>query len=73
MIKGYISVKDAAAAWGLTARRVQYYCANGYIDGVIRFGRSWAIPENTEKYRVVFEKYKAICNALAPIYHQYDE
>ena len=40
MIKGYISVKDAAAAWGVTTRRVQYYCANGYIEGVIRFGRS---------------------------------
>ncbi len=49
MIKGYISVKDAAAAWGITTRRVQYYCANGYIDGVIRFGRSWAIPEGAEK------------------------
>ena len=49
MIKGYISVKDAAAAWGVTTRRVQYYCANGYIEGVIRFGRSWAIPEDAPK------------------------
>ena len=33
---------------------------------------TYPIPENTEKYRIVFEKYKAICDALAPIYHQYD-
>ncbi len=49
MIKGYISVKEAAESWGITNRRVQYYCANGYIEGVIRFGRSFAIPEGTEK------------------------
>jgi len=33
---------------------------------------TYPIAENTEKYRKVFEKYKAICDALAPIYHQYD-
>ncbi len=49
MIKGYISVKQAAESWGVTARRVQYYCANGYIEGVIRFGRSFAIPEGSAK------------------------
>ena len=49
MIKGYISVKQAAENWGVTTRRVQYYCANGYIEGVIRFGRSFAIPETAEK------------------------
>ena len=49
MIKGYISVKEAAQNWDVTTRRVQYYCAKGYIEGVIRFGRSYAIPENAEK------------------------
>ncbi len=49
MINGYISVKEAAESWGVTTRRVQYYCAKGYIDGVIRFGRSYAIPEGTQK------------------------
>ncbi len=49
MIKGYMSVKQAAESWGVTVRRVQYYCANGYIEGVIRFGRSFAIPESSHK------------------------
>ena len=30
------------------------------------------IKENTEKYRKIFNKYKAICEALAPIYHQFE-
>ena len=28
------------------------------------------IPENTVKYRKIFERYKRIAEALAPIYHE---
>ncbi len=45
----YISVRDAAAKWGISERRIQKLCEENRIDGVVRFGRSWAIPVNAEK------------------------
>lgn len=45
----YISVKEAAEKWGISERRIQKLCVDKRIDGVIRFGRSWAIPTNAEK------------------------
>ncbi len=45
----YISVRDAAAKWGISERRIQRLCEENRIGGVIRFGRSWAIPQNKEK------------------------
>ena len=41
----YISVKDAAEKWGVTARRVQILCSEEKIKGAKRFGRNWMIPE----------------------------
>ena len=41
---GYITVKEAAEKWGVTARRVQILCSQEKIKGATRFGRSWMIP-----------------------------
>ena len=41
---GYITVKEAADKWGVTARRVQILCSQERIKGATRFGRSWMIP-----------------------------
>lgn len=46
---GYISVKDAAEKWNISERRIQKLCEENRIPGVIRFGRSWAIPKDAEK------------------------
>jgi len=48
-IQDYISVPEAAEKWDITERQVQKMCSCGKIQGAIRFGRSWAIPEDTEK------------------------
>ena len=45
----YISVKEAAKKWGISERRIQKLCEDKRINGVIRFGHSWAIPANAEK------------------------
>lgn len=42
---GYITVKEAAAKWGVTPRHVQVLCSEKKIKGAVRFGRSWMIPE----------------------------
>nr|WP_319489290.1 helix-turn-helix domain-containing protein [uncultured Caproiciproducens sp.] len=45
----YISVEQASEKWGISKRRIQKLCEENRIDGVIRFGRSWAIPKDAEK------------------------
>ncbi|MCC8160339.1 MAG: helix-turn-helix domain-containing protein [Oscillospiraceae bacterium] len=45
----YISVKDAAAKWGVSERYAQRCCTEGRVDGAVKFGRAWAIPPNAEK------------------------
>ena len=49
MIGNYMSVKEASEKWELTNRMVQKMCSDGRIEGVIKFGKSWAIPESAEK------------------------
>ena len=45
----WITSQQAAELWNITDRRVQALCAAGRIDGVIRVGRSWLIPKDTQK------------------------
>ncbi len=45
----YIKVSAAAEKWGISARRVRVLCAEGKIDGVIRKGKLYMIPEDAEK------------------------
>ncbi len=45
----YIKVSKAAEKWGISARRVRVLCAEGKIDGVIRKGKLYMIPENAAK------------------------
>lgn len=45
----WITPKQAAEAWGISDRRVQYLCANGQIAGVMKLGIGWLIPKNTPK------------------------
>ncbi len=48
-IKGYISIREASCKWGVSERRVNQYRVQGRIPELSRFGRSWAIPVDTEK------------------------
>ena len=45
----YLTVTQAAEKWGISTRRVRLLCANGEIDGVIRKGKLYLIPAETEK------------------------
>jgi hypothetical protein len=45
----YIGVKEAAAKWNISDRRVRIMCTEGRIEGAVKLEWSWAIPENTEK------------------------
>ena len=41
----YITVKEASEKWGVTPRRVNYYCAGGHILGAIKMAGVWLIPK----------------------------
>lgn len=45
----YMTVSEAAAKWGLTARSVQLHCLKGNIPGVNLKGKAWQIPAEAEK------------------------
>ena len=45
----YITTKEAAQNWGITARRVQVLCRQEKIEGVVRLGWAWAIPKDAKK------------------------
>ena len=45
----HITIGEAAEKWNLTKRRVQKMCADGEIEGVVKFGKAWAIPKDAEK------------------------
>ena len=45
----YMTLKEAAEKWGVTPRRVNYYCATGRISGAVKMATIWLIPKDAEK------------------------
>ena len=45
----YISTKEAAERWGISARRVRTLCNEGKITGAFKKGKLWMIPINAQK------------------------
>ena len=45
----YMTVQQAAEAWGITVRQVQSYCNRGRVPGAQKFGAAWQIPAGTPK------------------------
>lgn len=61
MLVGYFTVKEVAEKWNINPRTVQTMCSDGRIPNAKKFGRAWAIPEDTAKptdKRVVSGNYK---------------
>ena len=45
----YLSVTEAAERWGISARSVRNYCAQGRVPGAFLVGKTWSIPEDAQK------------------------
>ncbi len=43
------SVREKAEEWGITPRRVQILCGEGRVEGAVRVGRAWVIPDDAKK------------------------
>lgn len=41
--------KQLAIEWGLTERNINYLCKAGKINGAIKVGRTWQIPDDAKK------------------------
>lgn len=44
-----MTIKEAAAIWGITERRVNELCKEGRIFGAFKDGKQWFIPDNAQK------------------------
>lgn len=49
MQNGVYDYPGSRQSLGISERRIQVLCTNGRLEGATKFGRQWAIPENTEK------------------------
>ncbi len=61
MNTNFMTLKETAAKWGISARRINTLCAEGRIEGAIKIGNMWVIPSKAEKpkdARVKTGKYK---------------
>ena len=45
----YLSFTQTAEKWGISQRRIQTLCNEERIEGAVRIGHSWAIPEDAPK------------------------
>ena len=45
----YMTVKEAAAKWGISDRRIRVLCSEGKIPGAYQEGRGWKLPIDAEK------------------------
>jgi len=45
----YMTAQQAASKWGISDRRVRLLCSQGKIHGVVKDGKSYQIPADTEK------------------------
>jgi len=45
----YLTVKEAGEKWGVSGRRVTMYCVEGRINGALKKGNLWLVPETAEK------------------------
>ena len=48
-MNGYIQAEETAKRWDISVRQVQILCRARKIEGAVKFGNTWAIPEDAVK------------------------
>ena len=48
-MNGYLKISEVAEKWGIKERRINTLCLDGRIEGAVKFGNTWAIPEDAVK------------------------
>jgi len=49
LVIGYVRAEDLTEKWNVSERQIQMLCKAGKIDGAVKFGTTWAIPEDAVK------------------------
>lgn len=57
----YLTTVEMSKRWNISSRRIGVLCTEGRIDGAIKKGKMWLIPENTQK--PADARFKASANA----------
>ena len=74
----HMTVKQAAAKWGISDRRVRILCAEGKVPGAFQIGRGWKIPmdavkpmdgryKSTENLLTIIDRKKAELDTCRPL------
>ena len=45
----YLTTSELSKIWNISSRRIGVLCAEGRIDGAIKKGKMWLIPDNVQK------------------------
>lgn len=45
---GYLTVKEISEIWKVSPRTVQMFCSQGRIEGAIKVGNMWLIPDKSK-------------------------
>lgn len=45
----YLTTMEMSKRWGITSRRIAVLCEQGRITGVVKKGKTWLIPYDSEK------------------------
>lgn len=46
---GFMTCVEIAEKWGISARRIALLCGEGRIEGAVKKGKTWLIPDDAEK------------------------
>lgn len=45
----YLTSSEMGKKWGISSRRVTLLCNEGRVDGAVKKGQMWLIPEKAKK------------------------
>ena len=45
----FLTTVEMSSKWGISSRRISLLCAEGRIDGAIKKGKTWLVPEDAKK------------------------
>mgnify|MGYP001046199068 FL=1 len=45
----YLTTTEMSIKWNISSRRIGILCTEGRVDGVIKKGKMWLIPEDAKK------------------------
>ena len=45
----YLTTVELSKKWNISSRRIGVLCTEGRIEGAVKKGKMWLIPEDTEK------------------------